>query len=107
MGGDYDVGRGKPPREWQFRKGQSGNPRGRPRKHKDHASHSSLTSYDGMLVSRLDKPVTIVEQGRKRRVPTGEAIIARQTAQALAGGRLSANHLLALGRAAEQQMCAQ
>lgn len=107
MGGDYNVGRGKPPREWQFRQGQSGNPRGRPRKRTDQASHGSLTSFDGMIVSRLDKPVTIVEQGRKRRVPTGEAIIARQTAQALAGGRLSANHLLALGHAAEQQMRAE
>lgn len=107
MGGDYNVGRGKPPREWQFRKGQSGNPRGRPRKYGDSASHGGLSSYDSMLVSRLDKTVAIVEQGRKRRVPIGEAIIAKQTAQALAGSRLSANHLLALGRAAEQQMRAQ
>lgn len=107
MGGDYNVGRGKPPREWQFRKGQSGNPRGRPRKHGDSTSHVGLSSYDSMLVSRLDKTVAIVEQGRKRRVRIGEAIIAKQTAQALAGSRLSANHLLALGRAAEQQMRAQ
>lgn len=107
MGGDYNVGRGKPPREWQFRKGQSGNPKGRPRKHGDSASHGGLSSYDSMLVSRLDKTVAIVEQGHKRRVRIGEAIIAKQTAQALAGSRLSANHLLALGRAAEQQMRAQ
>ena len=107
MGGDYNVGRGKPPREWQFRKGQSGNPRGRPRKHGDSASHGGLSSYDSMLVSRLDKTVAIVEQGRKRRVRIGEAIIAKQTAQALAGSRLSANHLLALGHAAEQQLRAQ
>ena len=31
---NYEVGYGKPPRSGQFRKGQSGNPRGRPRKEK-------------------------------------------------------------------------
>lgn len=29
---DYEVGRGRPPKEHQYKKGQSGNPRGRPRK---------------------------------------------------------------------------
>jgi hypothetical protein len=29
--GGYEVGYGKPPKDRQFRKGQSGNPRGRPR----------------------------------------------------------------------------
>ena len=28
--GDYEIGRGKPPRHAGFKKGQSGNPRGRP-----------------------------------------------------------------------------
>lgn len=28
-GGDYEVGYGKPPRQYQFKPGQSGNPRGR------------------------------------------------------------------------------
>ncbi len=30
--GEYEVGYGKPPQHTQFKKGQSGNPRGRPRK---------------------------------------------------------------------------
>jgi hypothetical protein len=30
-GEDYDVGYGKPPQHTQFRRGQSGNPGGRPR----------------------------------------------------------------------------
>jgi|TARA_R110002072_G_scaffold44357_1_gene124248 hypothetical protein len=37
---DYEVGYGKPPKSTQFKKGQSGNPRGRPKKqHKDVAAH--------------------------------------------------------------------
>ena len=28
---DYEVGYGKPPKEHRFKKGQSGNPRGRPK----------------------------------------------------------------------------
>ncbi len=31
MSGDYDVGYGKPPQHTRFRKGQSGNPTGRPK----------------------------------------------------------------------------
>ena len=32
---DYEVGYGKPPKNTQFRKGVSGNPRGRPKKSLD------------------------------------------------------------------------
>ena len=32
MSGDYRVGYGKPPLETRFKKGQSGNPGGRPRR---------------------------------------------------------------------------
>jgi hypothetical protein len=39
---DYEVGYGKPPKATQFKKGQSGNPRGRPKKQpKDVAAHMS------------------------------------------------------------------
>ena len=31
MGRDHDAGYGKPPRHSRFKKGQSGNPKGRPR----------------------------------------------------------------------------
>lgn len=34
MADDYEIGYGKPPKQTQFRKGQSGNPRGRPKRKK-------------------------------------------------------------------------
>ncbi|MBL4544643.1 MAG: hypothetical protein JKP95_01895 [Oceanicaulis sp.] len=39
---EYEVGYGKPPKATQFKKGQSGNPRGRPKMQpKDVAAHMS------------------------------------------------------------------
>ncbi len=32
---DYDTGYGKPPKKHQFKKGKSGNPKGRPKKAKE------------------------------------------------------------------------
>jgi hypothetical protein len=63
---DYEVGRGKPPKHTQFKKGQSGNPRGRPRGAKNLAT---------LVGEALDQKVTITEQGRRRKISKREAII--------------------------------
>jgi len=63
---DYEVGRGKPPKHAQFKKGQSGNPRGRPRGAKNLAT---------LVGEALDQKVTITEQGRRRKISKREAII--------------------------------
>jgi hypothetical protein len=39
--GDYDVGYAKPPKATQFKKGTSGNPKGRPRKSQSHQAIAS------------------------------------------------------------------
>lgn len=46
---DYEVGFGKPPKEKRWRKGQSGNPSGRPRKAVDPVSVD-----DAEILARLD-----------------------------------------------------
>ena len=64
--GDYEVGYGKPPRGAGFKKGQSGNPRGRP------PNSKNLTT---LLNDALNEPVTITEDGRRRKISKREAVI--------------------------------
>ena len=65
-GRDYEVGYGKPPRNTQFKKGQSGNPRGRPSGSKNLATLVSVA---------LNEPVIVVENGGRRKITKREAII--------------------------------
>jgi hypothetical protein len=65
-GHDYEVGYGKPPRNTQFKKGQSGNPRGRPPGSKNLATLVSVA---------LNEPVIVVENGGRKKITKREAII--------------------------------
>ena len=64
--GEYEVGYGKPPRHTRFKKGQSGNPRGRPKGSKN------LTT---LLGEALNEPVIVAENGGRRKITMREAII--------------------------------
>jgi len=63
---DYEVGYGKPPCETRFQKGQSGNPRGRP---------CGAKNLKTRVREALKEPVLVTENGRRRKVTKGEAII--------------------------------
>ena len=73
---DYEVGYRKPPRSTRFKKGQSGNPRGRP---------SGSKNLSTLLSEALNEPVTVTENGRRRKVSKRETIIKQLVNQSANG----------------------
>ncbi|MFN2098754.1 DUF5681 domain-containing protein [Altererythrobacter sp. MF3-039] len=74
------IGYGNPPASTRFKKGQSGNPRGRPKKR-----HREMP-YDAVL----GQMVTIRENGKEKRVTAAEAFLLQLTRKGLAGDSAAA-----------------
>lgn len=72
----YKVGYGKPPKKAQFKRGRSGNPKGRPK-----GSLNLATD----LSSELGEKITVREEGRYQRVSKHRALIKSLMAKALQG----------------------
>jgi hypothetical protein len=73
---DYEVGYGKPPVHTRYRKGQSGNPRGRP------AGAKNLST---LLTEALNEPVVVVEDGGRRKISKRQAMITQLVNQSVKG----------------------
>ncbi|MEL7042966.1 MAG: DUF5681 domain-containing protein [Pseudomonadota bacterium] len=74
MSSEYEVGYGKPPKHTRFKKGESGNPNGRPKSYKS-------------AISVLSEPVSMQVEGKVRRVSGFEAAF-RKTAQNAIEGKM-------------------
>jgi hypothetical protein len=82
-----NVGRGQPPKHTQFRKGMSGNPKGRPRGSKN------LTT---LLREAADDQVSATIGGKTRTISKLQATTMQLATKAASGDQAAMNKLLAL-----------
>ncbi|MDU8912248.1 DUF5681 domain-containing protein [Aestuariicoccus sp. MJ-SS9] len=83
----YEVGYGKPPEHTRFKKGQSGNPKGRPKDRRNFATE---------LEEVLTAPVSITEGGQPKRVSSRQAALMRLRERALKGDIRALSELFGL-----------
>jgi hypothetical protein len=83
----YEVGRGKPPKHTQFQKGQSGNPKGRPKRKND------MASVADKIFSQVK---TIYEDGKPVKVTVHELLLRRIVLDALSGKAAAVKEALRL-----------
>jgi Family of unknown function (DUF5681) len=72
----YEIGYKRPPKSGQFKKGRSGNPKGRPK-----GSRNFVT----LLEHELGQTIVVNENGRKRKITRLQAMVKRMVAGALQG----------------------
>lgn len=83
----YDVGYGRPPRRSRFKKGRSGNPRGR---------EKGRQNYRTEFLRELGEKVTVTENGLPRKLSKQTLTIKRMVADAIKGDSKARDHVLRL-----------
>ena len=87
------VGYGKPPAYSRFKKGTSGNPRGRPK---------GRLNFATVLLKTLREKVVINENGRRTIITKLEASVKQLVNKAAAGDLRALSHLIGITLTAEQ-----
>lgn len=91
---NYQVGYAKPPEATQFKKGKSGNPKGRPKGRKD---------LNSMIRQLLNAKIQVTDaKGRKASITKLEAIFTQLLNRALKGDHRATKEVLALAPQVEQ-----
>ena len=88
------VGYRSPPREHQFKPGQSGNPRGRPK--------GSL-NVATVLAKTLREKLTVMENGRRKTITKLDAAVKQLVNKAATGDARAIHLLLGLSQAVEDR----
>lgn len=86
---NYKVGYGRPPKRTQFKKGQSGNPKGRPKQRSD---------IQSTLERTLAEPFTYREGKVVREMSAEEAVLYAQVLKAMQGDQTAFNFVMKLAK---------
>lgn len=89
---DYEVGYGRPPASSQFKAGQSGNPKGRPK---------GAKNLSTLLREELDRKVTVTLDGRPRQLTKARVAVIQQVDKAAKGDSKAFTVLMKLDGANE------
>jgi hypothetical protein len=89
---DYDIGYCRPPQHTRFKKGQSGNPRGRRRR-----KFNFLDFLDSFLM-QLAEPAIVTENGRRKKIAKGDLMVKQIVNKAAAGDLHALKQILQIWR---------
>lgn len=86
QGGDYEVGYGKPPKASQFKPGQSGNPKGRPK---------AAPKLEELIAKEAAKFISVTVDGEKQNLPQLAVVVKALFQKAMKGDLTAAKLVLA------------
>jgi hypothetical protein len=84
-GPDYEVGYGKPPEATRFKKGVSGNPRGRPKGAKNKLPALSEERMKAIILEEAYRTITVRDGTRNVTVPIARAVLRSLAVNAVKG----------------------
>ena len=89
---EYDVGYGKPPVAARFKKGMSGNPKGRPKGSKNRLPYLNEERLKDIIIAEAYRDISVVEGGKSVTYPMAQAVV-RSLAVNAAKGQARAQEL--------------
>jgi len=86
------TGYKRPPKHTRFKKGQSGNPRGRPKK--DDPGMGDARSIDALVLKQAERRIAVREGEKIKEIPAIEAVLLAQYVSASKGNSHAQRHII-------------